>query len=143
METISPPTWLAGMMNQVTEQVLAADVLAPLGCHCYHNLALDEYEVTLFASLTEILGGELDGHLTASRFHLDILGLQQVFTEVHQLHWQSHSLGEEDELGPHVSIEGEFAGKTVWLRILAFPPERYEHGRMMNVYEGKLHDLWK
>lgn len=142
MQTISPPVWMTTLLNQITGQLYATDVLAPLGCHYYHNLALDEWEVTLFSSMTEILGGELDGQFSASRFHLDILGLQRVFSRVDSLHWQTHSLGEEDQLGPHVAIQGEFQGYTVWLRILAFPPEEIEHGRLLNVYEMKLHDLW-
>ncbi len=137
-----PPSWLARLADNVASQFYAADILAPLGCHYYHNKALDQYEVTLFASRTEIVGGKFDGVQTESRFNLDLKGLMNLFRDVITCHWQPQLLGPDDELGPHISIEGTYENRSVWLRVLAKPPERYSAGREAIAYEMRLKDIW-
>jgi hypothetical protein len=138
----SPPDWLSHLADRVAEQFHATDVLSPLGCHFYHNLALDQWEVTLFASKTEIVGGKLDGVATTSNFSLDLKETFQVFDEVTNFHWQTASLGPDDDLGPHVSVEGLFEGNSVWVRVLSNPPAQFDTGRTLNAYSLRLEDVW-
>ena len=51
-------------------------------------------------------------------------------------------MGEDDDLGPHLSIEGLIGRHNVWLRITAHPPEPFEPGRIADVSDRGFHDLW-
>jgi hypothetical protein len=130
------------MIDEVAIHVCAFDVLSPLGCHYRHNPTDQRWEVTLFASSTETVGGPRDGRKTASKFHLNLSGLVEFFPDVDKFYWQALSLGDEDELGPHVSIEAAYKGNPVWLRILAAPPADFEPGRYAHARDGQLENLW-
>jgi hypothetical protein len=138
----TPPSWLAQLANDVVGQMTPADVLAPVGCHHYHNQAHDQWEVTIFVANTETIGGPCDGRQSPSRFHLDVLGLLTMFEHAEQVHWQAHSLGEEDDLGPHFSIEGTYGGQSIWLRVLASAPEQFEAGRYYHANEMRMVEVW-
>lgn len=118
------------------------DIIAPIGCHCYHNQAIDQWEITLFASSTETVGGQYDGRRTKSRFVLNLEKILDHFETVKKFHWQAHALGPQDDLGPHLTIEGIVEGHSVWLRVLASPPEQFEAGRMFEAYSLRLTDHW-
>ena len=137
-----PPVWLKETANRIATHIHGADALAPIGCHYYHDDLCDLWEVTLFVSLTETLGGELDGKLTQSRFSVELLGWDRVLTEVHRLAWQAVSMGEDDDLGPHLSVEGRVGEHKIWLRILADPPKQFQAGRIADVYGMDFRDCW-
>lgn len=136
----SPPAWLTKLVNQVTPRIHPIDPQTPIGCH-YGQFG-DEWEVTLFVSRTEVFGGEFDGESFASRYHLDLLGLQSVFSEVDAFSWQPLSIGADDDIGAHVALEGTYAGKRVWLRITSEQPASLEAGRIANVVEMRFEDRW-
>lgn len=131
----NPPEWLAEFADRVTALVMAVDVLAPMGCHfcCEDGV----WEVTLFAATTEILGGPRDGLQRPSRFCLDLAGLTALFTSISSFHWQAHSLGRHDDLGPHVALEGDVAGNRVWLRIPARAPEMLGLGPVVQIRDRR------
>ncbi len=137
-----PPIWLAETANRVAAQFHCAEVLAPVGCHYFRDKGRDVWEVTVFVSGTETLGGEHDGKRTCSRFSVNLAGVHALFSEIHEFSWQAVSMGEADDLGPHLSIEGVIGGHTVWLRITAHPPEPFEPGRIADVCDRRFHDLW-
>lgn len=138
----APPSWLTHLAEEVAQRIRPADVMAPLGCHYFHNRALEQWEVTIFAGSTEIVGGERDGQLKYSNFHLDLQGLFRLFEIVDHFHWQADQFGPEDELGTHVSIEGTFEGWSVWLRVLARPPARFPKGRNLFANSLRIEDVW-
>lgn len=136
------PAWLRQFANRVTYHLYAVDVLAPLGCHYYHNRARDQWEVTLFVSNSETVGGRFDGKVSSSRFTLNLLELQREFTTIEKMHWQPLQLDHDDQLGPCVSVEGTFGERNVWLRILATPPQDFEVGRYVMASSMQLEDRW-
>jgi hypothetical protein len=136
----SPPVWLTGLIDQVVPQIYGADVLPPLGCHYFR--ADEGWEVTVFASNTEIVGGEKDGQKLPARFCVDLQKIADLFSNVTGFSWQVQSLGPDDDLGPNVSVEGVYDGQPVWLRILAFAPPQFSSGRYARVYEGCWEDAW-
>ena len=138
----APASWLAQLANQIAAEFYAVDVLAPLGCHYYFNKSRNQWEVTLFASKTETVGGEFDGKISSSKFNLDLKILSEMFSEVTRFHWQALAIGPDDELGPHLSLEGIYQGRSVWLRIPATAPSRFTSGRCFNAYEFRLTDNW-
>ena len=120
----------------------SVDIPPPIGCHYYFNKVSDQWEVSLFAANTETIGGERDGCVSYSRFGLDLKELMTAFDEIATCSWQALSLGSDDEVGPHVSLEGTFEGHNVWLRVLAQPPARFRTGRYLKAYELRFEDAW-
>lgn len=137
---VSPPDWLALFVNAVTEHIHSHDLLSPLGCHFHEGPNL--WEVTVFASRTEIVGGSEDGRLTNSCFTVDVTRLLPLFSTVSAVEWQAQSLGRYDELGPHLSIEGIHLNYRVSLRITAAAPERFGAGRRALVNQREFEQIW-
>ena len=86
-----PPPWLPLFVERVTSGVRAHDVLAPLGCH-FQNVA-GIWEITVFASRTEIIGGSQDGRTRHSPFSIDVKHVIDAFTSVETVAWQALRLG--------------------------------------------------
>ncbi len=143
---VQSPLWLERFANLATEAFHSADKLAPVGCH-FHRYEEErglppQWEVTLFASSTEIYGGALDGSCAVSRFMLDLKVLMEVFDVVESSYWQAQTMAEDDDLGPHVGVEGQFEGHSVWLRITAKPPSQFESGRVVDLCANEVQDRW-
>ncbi len=136
-----PPPWIQELTEDVTAGMHAFDVLSPIGCH-YHQTERF-WEVTIFASRTEIVGGPKDGTQTSSKFSLDLQGVSRLLDDVTEMHWQALPLDGDDDLGPHISLVGRRAGNEVWLRILAEAPPRFEPGRIIWAYDGTSEEAWK
>jgi len=136
----TPPSWLKEFTNQVIEQILPTDPLSPIGCH-FHQTA-DEWEVTIFVSRTEILGGQYDGESHHCRFHLNLQELTSLFDHVETFAWQALPMTKDDDLGAHVALEGTAHGERVWLRITAVQPEMFESGRVANVVDMTFESHW-
>ena len=137
---VSPPDWLSVFVNGVTANIHSFDVLSPLGCHfhCANNV----WEVTVFASKTEIVGGSQDGQLIESCFSIDIKGLLGLLTDIQEISWQSNSLGPMDDLGAHLSVHGNYDGKVIWLRVTSVAPEQFEAGRRIHVNQKSIEEVW-
>lgn len=135
-----PPDWLAQLANDITQRIHPVDPLAPIGCH--YALIDGCWEVTLFVSSSEVVGGEHDGECFASAFQFDLAGIEDHFDHVFAFGWQPLEFGEGDDVGPHVAVEGICHGQHVWLRIAAFPPSSYEAGRIYNVLRSTIDEVW-
>jgi hypothetical protein len=131
---------LKDFANAVAEQIVPLDLLPPLGCH--YAFADPQWEITVFASDTEVVGGERDGAVRPPRFTCDIRAVLDLFDTVEGIHWQSMPANPEDELGAHISVEGYCEGNSVWLRVLARPPRRFQVGRLARVYETSWEEVW-
>ncbi len=141
----SPPEWIQELANRVAALMTPYGLPAPVACHFFHaHVPKNQWEVTLFTAKTETVGGSFDGGCTSTPMALDLEKLVGLFDEVESYHWQSLRLGQEDELGPHVSIEGYYEGHYVWLRVLSEAPERFGCGRKLFVTgcQTVIEDLW-
>jgi len=140
----SPPQWLERLTGLVIEAFHADDVMAPIGCHVHReDEEIDsQWEVTLFVSHTEFFGGAYDGQRAVSRYMLDLKRVMTAFDIVESFYWQAQSMAEDDQLGPHIGLEGEFEGNSVWLRITSEPPTQFEAGRTIDVYANVVEDNW-
>jgi len=137
---VSPPDWLSLFVNAATLNLHSYDVLSPLGCHFQQVKGI--WEVTLFASRTEIVGGSEDGGTSHSPFDVDLKSVLGLFSRVDAICWQTQPLGRNDELGAHLSIEGLYEDKQVWLRITSTAPERFEAGRRAIVNLHQFEETW-
>jgi hypothetical protein len=136
----APPEWLQKFADAVALQMNPIDLLAPVGCH--FCLVEDTWEITLFASSTQIVGGKRDGVLRHSRFNVDVRAVMDLFSNVWNMTWQPIPVAADDDLGPHLSIEGSHAEFSVWLRILARAPKRFDPGRRAIVYDATWEENW-
>lgn len=128
------------LADAAAQLMVPTDILAPIGCHfCRID---DTWEISLFVSSTQIVGGKCDGELRRSHFILDLPALMNLFSDIPAVAWQTQSHSDEDELGPHVAFEGVYAGNRVCLRILAEAPERFSVGRRAVVYTNKWEETW-
>ncbi len=141
---IVPPRWIERLGQLTSRAFHSSGLLAPIGCHFHQNDELDgsQWEVTLFVSSTEFFGGPNDGKVVASRFMLDLKEVLEAFDAVDSLYWQTHVMAEDDQLGPHIGVEGEFEGNAVWLRITAEPPAQFQPGRSVDLQVNIAEDRW-
>ena len=136
------PEWLSELCEQVLEVVCPLSPNPPWGCHIFRNEPNEQWEVTIFASHTEVQGGAADGKMIASNFYLDLSELQAIFDSVHEFHWQALSQGEDDDVGAHISLDGVYKGEALWLRIPSNAPQCFEAGRVLNTREMELQNRW-
>ena len=139
-----PPGWLSELANLATQAFHSQSSLAPVGCHFHKNDEVSpiQWEVTLFVSSTEVFGGAQDGQSSFSRFMVDLKDLMEAFDVVESCYWQAQTMTEDDQLGPHVGVEGLFQGHSVWLRITAQPPSEFEPGRVFDHAANELQNRW-
>lgn len=136
----APPLWLATLANEIARRIVPVDPLGPIGCHYALHDAM--WEVTLFVSTTEVVGGKHDGQAFASAFQLDLAGIELHFDSVSSVGWQPIELNDDDDLGPHVAVIGTREGHAVWLRVTAVPPRGFDSGRVMNLLDTTVRDVW-
>ncbi|HEX6984524.1 MAG TPA: hypothetical protein VF170_04070 [Planctomycetaceae bacterium] len=141
-----PPDWLTALAGALAEHFVAAAVPSPMGAHVQRATDADApagvWEVSLFYGKTEVVGGSQDGRRVDTPFWLDLSGLREVFTRVDGFYWQAAPLGADDDLGPHVAIEGDYLGNAVRVRILAAAPPQFPSARSADTLKGTFFDLW-
>ena len=138
----SPPAWLVELANKAAAEIQPVDGPSPISCHFfYSDDPIIQWEVSLFASGTEIVGGKLDGALRPTKFTVNLQNLFDILCEVSSFHWQALSMGDDDELGPHISVEGTYQGHSVWLRLLSHPPRRFQTRDSAEANEILLEDI--
>jgi hypothetical protein len=117
-------------------------VTAPVGCHFFHEHASDTWEVSLFVSRTEVLGGPADGKRVPAGLQINIMTVCEAFDSPPAIYWQAEKIAHDDELGNHLSFEGIARGQSIWLRILQEPPEWSGAGRVVHAADGRVELLW-
>ena len=139
-----PPKWLGVLADLATRALHSESQLAPVGCHFHMNDEFEtpQWEVTLFVSGTEVYGGAHDGQRGHCRFMVDLRDLMVAFDVVESFYWQAQPMADDDQVGPHVGLEGLFQGHAVWLRVTAQSPTEFEPGRVFNELDNELQDRW-
>ena len=135
-----PPTCLRRLADAVLKGFIPFESMPPLGCHTFR--AEDLWEMTLFVSSTELLGGARDGSRMPAVFAVDVMKVAAVFEDVEEISWQPHRIDDLDEIGAHLAIVGTYEGCRVWLRILAVAPEQFDPGRFADLNEMRFVDVW-
>jgi hypothetical protein len=96
------------------------------------------WEVWIYPTPVELVGGAHDGEVVVAGFHLDLEQLRLQFDSVVAFGW--NALGLNWPEGPHVAIEGVFQGREVYLQVLAFPPEGEESGLKLDATRRRRRD---
>lgn len=134
------PAWLKKFAERVCQAMEFPESNSPIGCH-YH-FAESTWEVTIFASSTEIVGGPSDGSRMPAPFVTDVHRVMTTFDETTSLSWQAAQMGPDDDLGTHLAIRGRFEGNAIWLRLLAEAPAGFAPGRTFNHHTGEVVNAW-
>jgi hypothetical protein len=124
-----PAAWLSGFADAVALSVepLNSEPLSALSCHFTRYDGV--WEITLFRESTEVIGGPEDGSIKPCPFGVRIADVLDLFQSISSCNWQANANGPEDDLGPHLSVEGIYKGRSVWLRILASAPRQFPRRR--------------
>ena len=143
---VQPPSWLGRFADLATRAFHSADQLPPVGCHFhqheYEDGTIPQWEVTLFATSTEVFGGAFDGLSATVPFMLDLRSLMEIFDGIESLYWQSQTMADDDAVGPHVGVEGFFEGHSVWLRVAAEVPSQIESDCASEFCATEEQDRW-
>ncbi|MEZ5943381.1 MAG: hypothetical protein R3C18_18455 [Planctomycetaceae bacterium] len=135
---LPPPQWLHDFTDEIGACLHTLDEPS-LGCH--FHFADEVWEVTLFFAATEVVGGAFDGVRTQPTFWLDVRQLFSVM-DVDQMHWQSQAVNSDDDLAAHVSVTGQYHGKSIWLRVLANSPAAMPPGQTTESSRGDMLPIW-
>lgn len=135
------PKWLEEFVETACGALHAVSDLAPIGCHyaCIEGV----WEVSLFFSPTEIVGGEKSGVRNSCLFVLDVMRLLHVFDVVESASWQPFQIDDSDDLKCHFAVAGTYQDSQVWLRVLAEMPSEIEPGRFLDASQGVIHEVWE
>lgn len=133
------PLWLRSFVDQ---SLYGLHDAALIGCHYFHNVPNDEWEISLFELPTEICGGAADGMQVLSGLRIDLAVVVSAFDSISSIYWQVGKICDDDELGNHLSLEGITCGFQVWLRILRDSPSVFGSGQKVQVAGRSIEDTW-
>jgi hypothetical protein len=116
------PSWLVSLTEAVSASLTVHGPQGDLGLS--YREADGIWDVLVYPLPLEMIGGAHDGGLAALGFEVDLDRLRAAFDRVAALAWDAlgTSSANADE-GPCVSVEGEVAGRKIWLRVLAYAPD--------------------
>ena len=118
------PDWLHSVAGHIT----ADNAAGPLGFRYREEDGL--WELVIYPTPVELMGGAEDGAIVAPGFSLDLEGLRGEFEQVVVCAWQS--LGFPNDEGPHVAIEGVYRGHEVFVQVFAYAPDDEEPGMKLD-----------
>lgn len=119
META--PQWLTELVDSIATASDSLQTESELGCHVYFAPENGEWEITLFAE-PPAWGGRLKPPQAPPVLSVDISRILRLFDRVSNCRWQTTELTADDDLGPHLSVEGDYRGHPVWVRLLSRKP---------------------
>jgi hypothetical protein len=126
------PGWLDELVRAVGETMTAQGEPASLGLRFREDEGA--WEVLIYPLPVELVGGAHDGAMATPGFSLDVEALRLTFSRVDDLTWNAATAGPGEE-GPCLSLEGEYRGRSVWLRVLALAPDDEEPSGRINTNE--------
>ncbi len=120
------PQWLTSLVDAVGSCMEVHCAAGPLAFRWGREG--DFWEVMVYYTSGEAVGGAEDGAVLVPGFSLDLSEFMSIFEELTDSRWQSHSFGPHDHRGSHISVEGVFQGHHVYLQVLAEAPVDEEPG---------------
>lgn len=127
--TIQEPLWLKALVEDVVVDAFEPlGFIGPLGYRYWGpgdvQNQFDGWQVCVFPTPVEVRGCHPgDGALGVQGFRLDVAHLIKALGgAIEMLVWHSPTRYNQDLDGPELSVQGQFAGKRVWLRVFNLPP---------------------
>jgi hypothetical protein len=116
--------WLDNLLEAVSTCIEADAPMGPLGLR--YGVDEDFWDISVYPTPVELVGGAHDGAVVIPGFRLDLERFRSLFEKVKDFGW--NALGLTDPEGPYVYVEGVYDGRTVFVQVLASPPEDEEPG---------------
>ncbi len=123
------PEWLDSLLEAVGASLEPESPMGPSALRFRQEE--DFWEVDVYSTPVELVGGADDGALVSAPFSLDFEQLRAAFARIDSTGWNAHGWYNDD--GPFVWVEGSFQGHDVFLRVLAQAPEGEDPGAKLRV----------
>lgn len=123
--------WLLDLFDSVTASFEAQSPMGSPGMRYHEEEGF--WEVCIFPTPVELIGGAHDGDIVEPEFTVDLEQLRSAFDSITAFAWTA--LGLNFEEGPHVSVEGVYRERQIFLQILAHAPEDEEPGLRFDASE--------
>ena len=98
------PQWLVSLVDAVGNRMEPHSATGPLAFRWRQEG--DFWEIAVYYTPGEVIGGAEDGAVIVPGFSLHVQELISAFEKVTNVCWFSHSFGQHDTRGAHISIEG-------------------------------------
>jgi hypothetical protein len=122
------PDWLKVLIDLVADCIEVESPAGPLGVRWGQDE--DAWEVTIYPTPVELVGGAVDGEVVAPGFAIDLERLHTAFTRLDAFGWNALGLGQD---GPCIELEGDFLAHQLFLRVLAQAPQDEGPGAKLTV----------
>ena len=136
------PDWLPQLTSRFCSAFVDHPDAASIGCHHFFDEELQAWEITIFFGRLEIIGGAHDGERFIAGFCLDVTSLAAEFDHPPEIRWCGAAQFRTDDLGAHLSLEGLWHERRIWLRILSQPPAHLGAGSQLLAATGEFRNLW-
>jgi hypothetical protein len=117
----SRPEWLQSLIADLAELFDPAEDVARVGYECLPTEA--GWEVGLFLSRVEIVGGRFDGKAELCEFSYDLKELKDRFDEILDLKMTALPKAGREEAYSFVQVRGIVESTPVSLKIFSVPPQ--------------------
>lgn len=142
---VSTPGWITDLANLVVEAVTPIDVQGQWGyrwlCPGEHGNFTPYWQIVLYPTTNEVVGGPKDGCQMYPGFKLDVTLLLQNFNAVDSLEWESPSSYTGNMSCPKLYVRGDFTGYPVEIRVLSLSPFDEDSTMAVNLDSGEFWSL--
>jgi hypothetical protein len=117
----SRPEWLQHFIADLAELFDPAEDVARVGFECLPTET--GWEVGLFLSRVEIVGGRFDGKAELCQFSYNLKGLRDRFEEITDFQLTALPKSDREEAFSFVQVQGLVESTPVSLKIFSIPPQ--------------------
>ncbi len=130
-----PPAWIENLVQQLSYCLFPTELPSPLGCHYHYERGC--WEIALFPPLRQehAVDEFRPAACRPSRFTFDLKQATTLFEELQHIDWVAMPIDHENEVGPHLLLEGIVNNQSVLIRICAEVPARFQNETDLIVQE--------
>lgn len=140
------PAWLESLVDVVLDAVEPFGFFGSLG-YCWWGPgdpgnSFQGWKVIVYPLPLEASGGSNDGCRVVTGFGMRLGSVLAAFSQFDQetLAWHSPVQYNGNLDGPAISVQGSFANKRVWLRILSVPPADEATAYLIDMASGAVRE---
>lgn len=125
---IHEPPWIRALVEDVlVDSVQPLGFIGPLGYRYWEpgnqQNFFPGWQLAVYPTPNEVQGAVVhDGAKYVSGFRLNVGRILAAMSHVEMVAWNAPVEYTGDLDGPELSVQGQFAGKHVWLRVFNLPP---------------------
>ncbi len=126
LSSVETPAFIPALLDVLLTAVVPDGVIGPLGYRWWGpdtpGSSYAGWTVVVYPTPHELRGGANDGAKGSAGFTLNLAVILGAFSGLEMLDWHAPVQYNGDLDGPEISVKGQFAGKSVWLRVFHLPP---------------------